>query len=259
MSVIDRYRLDGDTAIVTGGNRGIGYAISEGFAEVGANVVVANRDAESGEQAAAEIAETTGADTLAVPTDVRDTESVQEMVEMTLDRFGDVDVLVNNAGVALTTPAEEKALSEWQKTIDINLTGAYRCAKYAGQTMIDGDGGSIVNISSMSAFIANYPQRHVDYQASKAGLEGMKTQLASEWAEYGIRVNNINPGYILTDILEKQFADDRGLKDIWEGEMLQDEIAPPEDIAPLAVYLASDASSYLTGESICIDGGYTVR
>lgn len=259
MSVIDRYRLDGDTAIVTGGNRGIGYAISEGFAEVGANVVVANRDAESGEQAAAKIAETTGADTLAVPTDVRDTASVQEMVEMTLDRFGDVDVLVNNAGVALTNPAEEKALSEWQKTIDINLTGAYRCAKYAGQTMIDGDGGSIVNVSSMSAFIANYPQRHVDYQASKAGLEGMKTQLASEWAEYGIRVNNINPGYILTDILEKQFADDRGLKDIWEGEMLQDEIAPPEDIAPLAVYLASDASSYLTGESICIDGGYTVR
>ncbi len=259
MSVIDRYRLDGDTAIVTGGNRGIGYAISEGFAEVGANVVIANRDAESGEEAAEAIAETTSADTLAVPTDVRDTERVQEMVEITLDRFGDIDVLVNNAGIAMTTPAEEKALSEWQKTIDINLTGAYRCAKYAGQTMIDGDGGSIINISSMSAFIANFPQRHVDYQASKAGLEGMKTQLASEWAEYGVRVNNINPGYILTDILKKQFADDRELKDIWEGEMLQDEIAPPEDIAPLAVYLASDASSYLTGESICIDGGYTVR
>jgi len=159
--------------------------------------------------AAEAIAETTSADTLAVPTDVHDTERVQEMVEITLDRSGDIDVLVNDAGIAMTTPAEEKALSEWQKTIDINLTGAYRCGKYAGQTMIDGDGGLIINISSISAFIANFPQRHVDYQASKAGLEGMKTQLASEWAEYGIRVNNINPGYILTDIIKKQFADDR--------------------------------------------------
>jgi NAD(P)-dependent dehydrogenase (short-subunit alcohol dehydrogenase family) len=217
MSVIDRYRLDGDTAIVTGGNRGIGYAISEGFAEVGANVVVANRDAESGEEAAEAIAETTSADTLAVPTDVRDTERVQEMVEITVDRFGDVDVLVNNAGIAVTTPAEEKALSEWQKTIDINLTGAYRCGKYAGQTMIDGDGGLIINISSMSAFIANFPQRHIDYQASKSGMEGLK------------------------------------------AEMLQEEFADPEDIAPLAVYLASDASSYVTGTSVVIDGGYTVR
>jgi len=217
MSVIDRYRLDGDTAIVTGGNRGIGYAISEGFAEVGANVVVANRDAESGEEAAEAIAETTSADTLAVPTDVRDTERVQEMVEITVDRFGDVDVLVNNAGIAVTTPAEEKALSEWQKTIDINLIGAYRCAKCAGQAMRDGDGGSIINISSMSAFIANFPQRHVDYQASKSGMEGLK------------------------------------------AEMLQEAFADPEDIAPPAVYLASDASSYVTGTSVVIDGGYTVR
>jgi Lon protease-like protein/uncharacterized protein YdhG (YjbR/CyaY superfamily) len=125
--------------------------------------------------------------------------------------------------------------------------------------MIDSDGGSIINISSMSAFIANYPQEQVAYQASKGGLEGFKTQLASEWAEFGIRVNNINPGYILTDLVEETIADNPEMGERWKSEMLMDEIASPEEIGPLAVYLASDASSYVTGESIVIDGGYTVR
>jgi NAD(P)-dependent dehydrogenase (short-subunit alcohol dehydrogenase family) len=107
----------------------------------------------------------------------------------------------------------------------------------------------------MSAFIANYPQCQVDYQASKGGLEALKTQLASEWAEHGVRVNNINPGYVATDIL----SDDEEEIRTWHEEMLLDEFADPEDIAPLAVYLASDAASYVTGESIVIDGGYTVR
>lgn len=255
MSVLDRFRLDGKTAIVTGGNRGIGYAISQGFAEVGANVVIANRDPQSGQHAAKELTEETGVDTLAVPTDVTDPDDVQDLVDRTVDEFGGIDVLVNNAGVAYHCPAEEKSFDEWRNTIDINLNGAFYCAKTVGQEMIDGDGGSIINISSMSAFIANHPQEHVDYQASKAGMEGMKTNLASEWAEFGIRVNNINPGYIETDIL----SDDPEERRIWKEEMLFDEFADPEDIAPLAVYLASDASSYVTGESILIDGGYTVR
>ena len=121
--------------------------------------------------------------------------------------------------------------------------------------MIDSDGGVIINISSMSAFVANYPQRQVDYQASKSGLEGMKLQLASEWAEHGIRINNINPGYIETDIL----TDDEEMIETWQSEMLLDEFGTPEDIAPLAVYLASDASSYVPGSSFVIDGGYMVR
>ena len=255
MSVLDRFRLEGDTAIVTGGNRGIGYAISEAFAELGANVAIGNRDAESGENAATEIAANTGAETLAVPTDVTDPDEVQELVDRTVDEFGAVDILVNNAGVAFHRPAEEKPFEEWRKTIDINLNGAFYCAKAASKEMIENGGGSIINISSMSAFIANYPQKHVDYQASKAGMEGMKTNLASEWAEYGIRVNNINPGYIETDIL----TEDTEMREIWKEEMLFDEFGEPDDIAALAVYLASDASSYVTGSSILIDGGYTVR
>lgn len=253
--MLDRFSLDGQTAIVTGGNRGIGNAIAHGLAEVGANVVIANRTADEGERAAREIADATGVETVAVPTDVSDEADVRTLVDATVERFGGVDVLVNNAGIAIHTPAEEKPVEDFRKTLEINLTGAFLCAKYAGREMIGDGGGSIVNISSMSAFIANYPQAHVDYQASKGGLEALKTQLASEWAEYGVRVNNINPGYVATEIL----SDDEDEIRVWREEMLLEEFADPADIAPLAVYLASDASSYMTGESIVIDGGYTVR
>jgi NAD(P)-dependent dehydrogenase (short-subunit alcohol dehydrogenase family) len=254
MTVLDRFRLDGQTAIVTGGNRGIGRAIATGLAEVGANVVVANRDGESGREAAEAIAAETGAETLAVETDVTDEDDVEAMVTATVDAFGDVDVLVNNAGIVHHNAVEDKSVAEWAETIDVNLTGAFRCTKYAGEVMKAGDGGAIVNVSSMSAFVANYPQRQVDYQASKGGLEAFKTQLAAEWAEYGIRVNNVNPGYVDTGIL----VDDQSVIDAWKSEMLVDEFADPEDIAPIAVYLASDAASYVTGESVVIDGGYTV-
>ncbi|MFB6152428.1 MAG: SDR family NAD(P)-dependent oxidoreductase [Haloarculaceae archaeon] len=255
MSVLDRFRLDGETAIVTGGARGIGYAIAEALGEVGANVVVADYRAEPCRDAAADLAEETGAETLAVPTDVTDEAEVEAMVDESVETFGGVDVLANNAGVARHTPAEAKPLAEFREVIETNLVGAFLCAKHAGAAMIAGDGGSIVNTSSMSAFVANYPQCQVDYQASKAGVEGMKAQLASEWAEHGIRVNNVNPGYVDTSIL----SDDEEERRIWKEEMLLDEFAAPEDIAPLVVYLASDAASYVTGASVVIDGGYTVR
>ena len=255
MSVLDRFRLDGDTAIVTGGNRGIGNAIARGLAEAGAEVVIANRNEEAGREAARELEAETGADAMAVPTDVSDEDDVRAMVDATVEEFGGVDVLVNNAGMSVKRPAEEKPVDEFRRTLEVNLVGAFLCSKYAGLEMMAGDGGAIVNVSSISAFIANYPQGQADYQASKGGLEALKNQLASEWAEYGIRVNNINPGYVETDIL----LDDDEKREVWESETLADEFADPEDIAPLAVYLASDASSYVTGESVLIDGGYTVR
>jgi len=254
MSVLDRFRLDGETAIVTGGNRGIGYAIAEGLAEVGANVVVANRDAEAGRAAADDIADATGAETLAVPADVTDEAAVEALVAETVETFDGLDILVNNAGTSSTDPAEEMAAEEFRRTLEINTTGAFLCAKHAAREMKE-DGGSIVNVSSMSAFMANYPQHQVGYQSSKAALEGMKYQLASEWAEYGIRVNNINPGYVDTEMLPpEEYQPDQ-----WREETLLGRLADPEEIAPLAVYLASDASSYVTGTSVLIDGGYLVR
>lgn len=259
MSILERFRLDGKTAIVTGGNRGIGAEIARAFAEAGANVVVANRDEETGAAAAKTLAADTGAETLSVPVDVVNEGDVEAMIETTVDEFGGIDVLVNNAGITINVPAEEMSIDDWQQVVEINLTGAFLCSKHAGKRMISDDGGAIINVSSISAFIANHPQPQVGYNASKAGVEGLKMQLASEWAEHGIRVNNINPGYVRTEMVEYVLENDPEMAAEWKRQMLLDEMAAPEDIGPLAVYLASDASWYMTGESISIDGGYSVR
>lgn len=258
MTVLDAFKLDKRVAIVTGGNRGIGRAIATALAEAGANVVVASRDQEQAETAAGEIAAETGAEALGVACDITDEGAVTAMVEATVERFGGVDILVNNAGIVVHEAIESMTLAEWNAVIETNLTGTFLCSRAAGREMMD-DGGVILNVSSMSAYIANYPQRQVAYNASKAGLEGFKTQLASEWAEHGIRVNNLAPGYVATDNADQgaQVAEDA--VDVWTGEMLQDEMATPEMLGPTAVYLASDASAYMTGETVVLDGGYTVR
>lgn len=259
MTVLDAFGLDGQTAIVTGGNRGIGRAIAHALAEVGADVVVANRNVESGEEAATEIADATGADAFAVECDVTDEDGVAAMVEATVERFGGIDVLVNNAGIVVHEAIETMSLEEWTAVLQTNLTGAFLCSRAAGREMMEDGGGVILNVSSMSAFVANYPQRQVAYNASKAGLEGFKNQLASEWAEYDIRVNNLAPGYVATDNADQGAQVAENAVGTWEGEMLMDGMATPEMLGPTAVYLASDASAYMTGETVVLDGGYTVR
>lgn len=260
MSVIDRFRLDDTTSIVTGGNRGIGRGIANALAEAGSNVVIANRNEEAGQKAADEISDETGVETAAVRTDITDEEAVEALVNATIEEFGSIETLVNNAGITINTPAEQMSQSEWQDVIDINLTGAFYCAKHVGRHMIDtGDGGSIINVSSISAFMANYPQPQASYNASKAGLEGLKYQLASEWAQYDIRVNNVNPGYIRTEMVEEVLENDPEMGNVWKEEMLQEAIPKPDAIGPTVVYMASDAATYMTGESVCVDGGYLVR
>lgn len=259
MATLDRFDLDGKTAIITGGNRGIGFGIVDALAGAGADVVIANRDVEAGEAAAEETADEHGVRVEAIGVDVTSEPAVEAMVAETVNTFGAIDVLVNNAGITINTPAEEMTLEEWQRVIDINLTGVFLCSKHVGAEMIDGDGGSIINISSVSAFGANHPQPQVGYNASKAGLEGFKLQLASEWAEHDVRVNNINPGYIKTEMVEDVLENDPEMAAVWKRRMLLDEMAGPESVGSLATYLASDASWYMTGESIKIDGGYTVR
>lgn len=255
MSVLDTFDMRGRTAIVTGGNRGIGYGIAQGLAEAGADVTIANRTTEECHAATDELADATDAAVIGVPTDVTDEDAVDALVSETVEEFGSVDVLVNGAGVAAHAFAVNLSTDRFRNTLDINTTGSFLCAKRVAEEMINDDGGSIINVSSMSAFVANHPQCHADYQASKAALEGLKNQLAAEWARFGIRVNNINPGFVDTDML----ADDEDVRETWREWMLLEEFANPADIAPLALYLASDASSYVTGSSVVIDGGYTVR
>ncbi|WP_224268590.1 SDR family NAD(P)-dependent oxidoreductase [Haloprofundus salinisoli] len=258
MTVLDSFGLDGRTAIVTGGNRGIGREIADALAEAGANVVVANRDEASGETAAEELADEWGVETLAVPVDVADEAEVRAMVEATVDRFGGVDVLVNNAGIVVHEAAEEMTVDEWDTVMQVNVRGVFLCSKYAGIEMMD-SGGTILNVSSMSARIANYPQRQVAYNASKGAVESFTRQLASEWAEHDIRVNCLAPGYIRTDNTDQADDVDPNIDEVWRSEMLMDTIPGPEAVAPAALYLASDASSYVTGASLVVDGGYTVR
>jgi len=279
VAVLDRFRLDSRTAIVTGGNRGIGRAISLALAEAGADVVIGNRDAESGQRAAEEIEAATDATVRAYEADVTDEAQVEALVDATVDEFGGLDVLVNNAGITVHAPAEEMTVEQFQRVVDVNLTGTFRCAKHAGRAMMadsdegadhDDDGadsevadrggvGSIINLSSMSARVANYPQHQVAYNATKGAVDSFTRQLASEWADEGIRVNAVAPGYVRTDPVDEALREDPDLEALWKGEMLLDEMARPEDIAPLIVYLASEASWYVTGSSVLIDGGYTAR
>lgn len=260
MSVLDDFRLDGRTALVTGASQGIGRALAQGLAEAGADVCVVNRDRSKGETVADEIASETGVETAAIPADVTDEAEVEAMTAEATETFGSVDVLVNNAGIARIAPAHEMSLETWYEVLDTNLTGVFLCTKHVGGAMIEqGVEGTVVNMASMSAFVANYPQEEVVYHASKGGVVSFTRQLASEWAEHGIRANALAPGYIRTEMIDDLLAENPDMAEAWHSEMLMDEMAPPEDLKGSLVYLASDAASYMTGETVVVDGGYTVR
>jgi len=259
MSILDEFRLDGETAIVTGGNRGIGRSIANVYADVGADIVVANRDEQSGREAASEIADTHGVDTHHVSVDVSDEDDTRRLAETVTDEFGGVDILVNNAGVTNNTPAEELTLEEWNHVLDINLTGTFLCSRHVGERMIEDGGGTIVNLSSIAAYIASNPQPQIAYHSSKGGVMQFTKQLAAEWAEYGVRVNAIAPGYIRTEMVDEVLRTDDELASTWRSEMLQNEIMGPNCLQGTAVLLASEAGRYMTGETVVVDGGYLAR
>jgi len=255
MSVLEAFALDGKRAIVTGGSKGIGNAIARGLAEAGASVVVANRTPETGEEAAGAIREETDGTAIAIPADVTDEASVERLVDRTVAEFGGVDVLVNNAGIAVGEPAEEKPRESWERTIETNLTGVFLCSKHGGRAMIDGGGGSIVTVSSINAFVAEEHVPHVDYHASKGGVEALTRQLASEWGEHGIRVNTLAPGFVRTELS----SDDDEVNETRRSRIPLGALATPDDLVGAAVFLASDAASYVTGTTLLVDGGYVAR
>ena len=254
-NVKDLFNLSGKTAIVTGGSRGIGKEIAEGLAEAGANLVLCARRMEWLELTVAEFAGK-GFSVMGRQCDVSKADEVQTVVDAAVKQFGSVDVLVNNAGISWGAMPEEMPLEKWQQVLDVNLTGCFLFAQAAGREMLKRNSGSIINIASISGMTssANGPF-YVGYVASKTGLIGLTRELAASWGRRGIRVNAIAPGFFhsrladaVIEIYERQVQEDNPIPRIGsEGEL-----------KGTAVFLASDASSYITGQTIAVDGGMTV-
>ncbi len=253
--VLDRFSLAGQVGIVTGGGQGLGKVFCQAFAEAGADIVVAEINKETGPQTVDEI-EALGRRALFVETDVRDRDSVQDMTEAALREFGKIDFLMNNAGITIWGEAEDIPEEDWRRVLDVNLNGLFFCAQTVGRHMIERQAGCIINIASMSGLIVNYPQPQSSYNTSKAAVIHLTKSLAMEWAPHNIRVNAIAPGYMGT-AMAKPFFDDPEYGGVWIDAIPMKRPGDPEELGPVAVFLASAASSYMTGEVIVVDGGYT--
>ena len=254
MSILDRFSLKGKVAVVTGGNRGIGRAIAGGFAEAGATVVIAARNEKKSAEAAQEI-EAAGGRAVAVTSDVSDRAQIERMVDTVTSDVGPIDVLVNNAGIGFHADALALEDSEWNRLFGINLEGVWMTSQIVGRGMTRRTSGSIINIGSISGLIINRPQWHSPYGISKAAVHHLTRSLAAEWSRYGVRVNAIAPGYVKTEIASTEYEEYRRY---WKDEVPMQRYGSPDEIAPAALYLASDASSFMTGEVMVIDGGYTL-
>lgn len=252
--VLDAFDLTGKVAVVTGGNTGLGEAFAGALAEVGASVVVAARTRERSESVVEEISDA-GGDAIAVDLDVTDPGSVETMIGEVNERLGPIDVLVNNAGVCYHRPAAEVPREEWLDTFNVNVHGLWNCAQLVGRQMIENGGGAIVNIGSISAMIVNRPQMQPAYNASKAAVHQLTKSLAAEWAPHGVRVNALAPGYVKTAMAP---VDEPRFRRHWIEDAPMQRYAMPEELGPSLVYLASDASSFMTGSVLVVDGGYTL-
>jgi len=249
---MELFDLSGKVAIVTGGNQGIGLGIARGLANAGATVVIANRRAAEGQQAA-ESLKKEGLQAVAVPTDVSNLSSVAALVSKVIGDFGKIDILVNNAAVIVRKPAEDVTEDDWDRVMNTNLRGLFFCCQLVGKEMIKRKQGKIINVSSVVSQLAQ-SGRSV-YAISKAGISHMTRALALEWSQYNIIVNAIGPGLTITDINKDYFAaHPEELKKFIDTTPRRRE-GYPQDYAGAAVFLASDASDYMCGQTLIIDGG----
>jgi len=255
------FDLTGKIAIVTGGGRGIGRAIALGFAQAGADVVVADRAAVEGEDTAAKI-RAEGRKALAIPTDVQSVDQATNMLRETLAEFGRVDILVNNAGgTSLDTgesypsPVLQMSANAWEAIVELNLTSVFICSKIIGEQMAKQKVGNIINISS-TAGLGPQPG-NAPYATAKAGVISLTKTLAVEWAPYNIRVNAIAPGFVDTPLIAGFWEENPSRLQDCLKKIPLGRIGKPEDIAAVAIFLASGASSYVTGETIVTSGGLT--
>ena len=250
---LDRFGLTDRVALVTGASRGIGRALAVGLARAGADVVLAARSAAALEETAREV-EAVGRRALACPTDLARPEDVVSLRERAERAFGRVDVLVNNAGVSeAVTPTEELSLEEWNRTIAVNLTGAFLCCRELGPAMVRRGKGAIVNVGSILGEVGM--PRALAYCVSKAGLVALTKSLAAEWARGGVRVNLVAPGFVDTEMVAAQRSDERARRYLEQRTLLR-RFGTVDEMVGAVLYLASDASSYTTGATLLLDGGW---
>lgn len=254
MSVLDLFDLRGRTALVTGASTGIGKKVTEAYLQAGAQVAIAARHSEALDKVAAELAPA-GGRILPIPCDVTQPDQVNRMVDRVIAELGGIDIAVCNAGIINLKAMLDMSPEEFQAIQDTNVNGVFLTAQAAARAMVErGRGGAIITTASMSGHIINIPQPAGHYCTSKAAVIHLTKALAVELAPHNIRVNSVSPGYILTELVEPMAEYHR----LWEPKIPLGRIGRPEELVGLYLYLASDASSYMTGSDVVIDGGYTI-
>ena len=250
-------QLTGSTAIITGGGRGIGLAIAQALAEQGASIGIVDVLEESS-AAAAHLAEDYSVTAAGVVADVRDAQALDQAFSDLFDVLGTADILVTSAGITIWGDSIDVTPEDWQRVLDVNLNGTFYAAQsFANRLLAEQRTGSAILVSSMSAQIVNVPQFQASYHASKAAVSMLAKSLAVEWAKSGIRVNALEPGYTLSAMTREFMDANPDLAAQWTAMIPAGRMGEPEDLVGAVVYLASKNSSYMTGQSIVIDGGYT--
>lgn len=254
-NMMKKFDISEKVAIVTGGNQGIGFEIAQGLAGAGATVVIANRREAEG-QKAAQALKKEGLKSIAIPVDVSDMSSLKALVARAVKDLGGIDILVNNAGTTKRNPAEDVPEEEWDYLINTNLKGLFFCSQLVGREMIKRGKGKIINLSSFR--IQKIAADRSIYSLTKAGITFLTRALAFEWAKYNINVNAIAPGITLTDFNRSHFEQHPQELEMFKQSIAKGRVGTPEDYAGAAVFLASDASDYMTGQTLFIDGGATL-
>lgn len=259
MSILERFRLDGRRLFITGGSRGLGREMALAIADAGADVILVGRDAESLEVTAEDIRHL-GRSAITIQGDVGDVAECDAICRQVVEEHSPIDILVNNVGGRrIDIRTQEMPLEKWQQIIDLNLTSTFLCTKIVGGAMVEhGTGGRVINIASISGMVCNRGIGGRSYETSKAAVIQFTRATAADWAPFGVTVNAICPGGFMTEPNVRWAQQNPEVIETFRAQIPAGDFGRPEDLGPLAVYLASDASRYMTGATLVIDGGYTL-